>query len=681
MSSSGGLHERDAANLEALARVAGAHAWLRERGHEGSALQRLLVDEVVARLSGLSGSASAGVSGSGCEALDALDWRRVSPDILGSIVELTMDAATRRDAGAHYTSEANILRVLDPLVLDELRATLAAAKGSRARLEALWDRLAALRVLDPACGCGNFLIVAYRELRVLERELMAALGVEARPRVGMHQFVGIEIDEFAAEVARVALRIAAAHDPGQDGLGDGPTIVQGNALALDWATLVPGGGLTHVVGNPPFVGKKAQSSGQKRDMQRVFAGLRGAGTLDLAAAWFMIAARLAVTQPELAIAFVSTNSIVQGEQVAVLWGELARLGMHVAFAHRSFAWRSAATERATVQCVIVGFGRRERAIKRLFEYDDPRGEPRVREVGSINAYLVEGPNVVIQARATPIGEAPRARYGSFALDDGHYTLSAPQREALLAACPAAARFLRPFVGGEELLHGRARWCLWLESITPEELAAMPELAARVERVAAWRAASGRASTRALAATPTRFAEVRQPATRYLAFPTLSSEHRPYVPIAFLEPEVIASNQVYVFEGATNHEFGVLTSAAHMTWIRAVCGRLEGRYRYSTGIVYNNFPWPTPSPEQREAIERAAAAVLAARAAATSQGNHEGVTLAWLYDRRTMPNALRAAHRELDAAVDAAYGLSTGSEAERAAVLFERAAGRVRADIR
>ena len=587
-----------------------------------------------------------------------------------------MDPERRRQLGAHYTSEPVILALLDPLLLDDLRVELEAAKGSSASLEQFLLRLRCIRVLDPACGCGDFLVIAYRELRRLE---LAALKCSKSPetseshaRVDLDQCWGFEIDPRAAEVARGALRQADQREdlyaaaelerPARTPRSTAPNILELNALALDWASVLAPGPLVFIVGNPPFVGKKEQSAAQKADMKRVFPDLTGVGKLDYVSCWFMLAARYASQNPTTSIAFVATNSVTQGEQVGILWAALFELGVTIDFAHRSFQWTSQAKGKAAVQCVIVGFGLRDRGRKRLFDYDTAQGTPQLREVETINAYLVAGPNVLMRDRPAPLG-GPAIGYGSFALDGGHYTLDRRERDQLLAACPAAESFVRAFVGGKELLHSKARFCLWLVDATQEQIEAMPEVAKRVEAVKDWRSTRARPETRALAATPTRFAEIRQPTTRYLAIPTLSSEQRAYIPIAFLEPSVIASNQVYVVEGATLHHFGVLTSQMHMTWVRAVCGRLESRYRYSAGIVYNNFPWPEPDAEQRTAIEARAQAVLDARAAQPQD------SLAQLYDPRTMPPKLAKAHRELDEAVASAYAISEISETERAAALF------------
>ncbi|MFV8750983.1 class I SAM-dependent DNA methyltransferase [Nannocystaceae bacterium ST9] len=613
-----------------------------------------------------------------------LNWSRISPAIFGSLFQSIMDKEERRNLGAHYTTETNILKVLDTLMLDGLRSELEKVKGSKGKLEQFLVKLAEIRVLDPACGCGNFLVIAYREIRRIEIDALKALMKSGQLeldatrliRVNVDQFFGIEIEEFPAQIAQVALwltdhqeNLRASAEFGlyyaRLPLSTAPNILNGNALMVDWESVIAPDRLSFIVGNPPFLGKKEQSGEQKNDMKRVFPKLKGVGKLDYVSCWFMKAARYAAKNKNVTTAFVSTSSVTQGEQVGILWGTLFSLGVKINFAHRTFQWTSEARGKAAVHCVIIGFGYQDAVPKFLFEYDTPKGEPHSRKVSSINAYLVDGPNVLLHDRATPLGTGLEVTYGSFALDDGQYTLTPQDRSDLLAACPASRKFIKHFIGGKELIHSKERFCLWLVDATPNDIKAMPEVAARIDHVRKWRAKSSRPETVALAATPTLFAEMRQPATKYLAFPTLSSENRVYIPIDFLAPSVIASNQVYVFEGATLYHFGVLTSDAHMTWIRAVCGRLESRYRYSAGIVYNNFPWPSPDAKQRALIETKAQGVLAARAI------HRQTSLAQLYDKITMPPNLVKAHRELDKAVYAAYGISAKkTEAERAAILFE-----------
>ncbi len=587
-----------------------------------------------------------------------------------------MDPRARRQAGAHYTGERDILRVIEPLFLTALRAELVAAEhAGEAALRGLLSQLRGLRFFDPACGCGDFLVVTLRELRALEFAVLRALrglGVsEDSARVGRGQMVGIEIDAVAAGLAREALaQVDAEMDAVAQGLGlpvvkgDGEARIHvGNALRVDWKDYLAAKECAYVLGNPPFVGKKEQSPQQKADMAWVWKGVRGAGVLDLASCWFLLAARY-IAGTAARVGFVATSSIAQGEQVAALWGELlAQPGLHVQFAGRSFPWGGAAQGRAQVHVVVIGFGCRPGGERFIVEHGEAGAT--VTAVREISPYLVAGGPTLVRARRRPIAAVPGLVYGSFALDDGHYTLDAGQRAALLDECPEAAQYVRSFVGGRELLRGEPRYCLWLQGAALAELERLPAVMRRVAAVAAWRAGRGRALTRSLAATPTRFAEVRQPDGAYLAIPTTSSERRRYLPIDFLGSEVIASNQIYVMPGATNYEFGVLQSAMHMAWARQVCGRLKSDLRYSNAIVYNNFPWPVAEGAAREAVVVAAAEVLAARAEA-------GATLAVMYEAGRMPQALGAAHARLDAAVDRCYGAGRlDGDRARVELLFAR----------
>jgi hypothetical protein len=407
-----------------------------------------------------------------------------------------------------------------------------------------------------------------------------------------------------------------------------------------------------VMGNPPYAGKKEQDVEQKRDMENVWNGVKGAGVLDYVSAWYAKAARY-IAGTRIRVGFVSTNSITQGEQVAIMWGDLLhRWQIAIHFAHRTFEWASEARGKAHVHVVIIGFANYPISKCTLFDYEGARGEGTRVEVSRINPYLVEAADILLQSSRSPLNGAPEITYGSFALDDGNYTLSPDDKHELVQKCPRAAQYIRPFIGGRELIHGEERYCLWLADVDPAHLRTMPEVLARVEAVQQWRASRGRETTVDLAATPTLFAEVRQPSTDYLAFPTLSSVRRRYIPIAFLPPSVIASNQIYVVAGAGEWTFGILNSGMHMAWVRNVAGRFKSDFRYSAGIVYNNFPWPNSTPEQRKRVEEKARAVLTAR---QSQLPPRGMsTLADLYDPLTMPPALAQAHVELDRVVELCY---------------------------
>ncbi len=584
-----------------------------------------------------------------------------------------MEDRARRQQGAHYTSERDIMKVLRSLFLDDLRAEWERVKNDRstrrrAGLEGFHQKLRSFQFLDPACGCGNFLVLAYRELRAMEIEVVRELaagsgGQQLLPIVNVDQFHGIEYSEWPVRIAEVALWLmdhqmnaAASEVFGQPidrlPLTTSPHIVHGNALRLDWNSVLPRGRCSYVMGNPPFVGKKEQNADQKADMEAVWDGVKGAGILDYVTAWYLKAARY-IEGTRIPVAFVSTNSITQGEQVAVLWNELLlRRHIFIHFAHRTFEWMSEARGKAHVHVVIIGFSSHATPRCTLFDYEGTRDEPTRVEVTRINPYLIEAANIMLESRRAPLNGAPEVNYGSFALDDGNYTLSPSQKEEFLRECPAAAEYVRPFIGGRELIHGEERFCLWLAEAEPERIRRMTAVMKRIEAVQQWRASRGRESTVRLAATPTLFAEVRQPTTDYLAFPTLSSVRRRYIPIAYLQPSVIASNQVYVVAGADRWTFGLLDSGMHMAWVRNIGGRFKSDFRYSAGIVYNNFPWPNPTPEQRTRVEEKARAVLAAREPHLPPRGMS--TLADLYDPLTMPAALAKAHAELDRAVEKCY---------------------------
>lgn len=599
------------------------------------------------------------------------DWSRISPAVFGSLFQSIADPRQRRTLGAHYTSEPNILKVLDPLLLDGLRTELAAAGSSRPALTRLQQRLAGLRLLDPACGCGNFLVVAYRELRLLEHEILDRLhgrevaagrniNLALYQLVRVEQVAGIEVEEFAARIAEVALwlmdhqlnlALSARFDQRyvRLPLTSGARILNQNALRTDWAAEFPG--LDYIVGNPPFVGKKEQTATQKADLLYVYNGASGAGILDFVSGWYKKAADYINQSANTATkaAFVSTNSITQGEQVGALWAELSKLGITIHFAHRTFKWTNEARGNAAVQCVIIGFGLNNLPQKLLFDYETPVSLPQKRIVSNINPYLVDAPSILLPNRKTPINGALSLNYGSFALDDGEYTLAPSNKDEIISADERAAKFIRPFLGAQELIRGQQRYCLWLADASPTEIQTIKPIKERVERVRIWRQQSNRQNTKLLAATPTLFAEVRQPTTDYLAIPTVSSERRRYLPIDYLTANTIASNQLYVLPNANKYMFGILTSEMHMAWMRQVCGRLKSDFRYSAGIVYNNYPFPlAPTEAQQQAVAAAAEGVLAARA------QFPGESLAALYDPATMPPALARAHQVLDRAVDRCY---------------------------
>ena len=630
-------------------------------------------------------------------------WEKISPAIFGSLFQSVMDGEERRKAGAHYTTEKNIMKVIGPLFLDDLRSQFEHLKGLKRerekRLRAFHDRLASLHFLDPACGCGNFLVIAYRELRQLELEVLLALAAEERDaegqlqrkldvtglsRVDVDQFAGIELFEFPARIAETAMWMmdhimnnALSQAFGQVyariPLKKSPVIRHGDALEVDWADVLPPDQCDYVLGNPPFIGAKYQSA-QQRQQVRALAGLGGSGgTLDYVCAWFIKAGAYVNAGGKRAhVGFVSTNSITQGEQVAQLWPILFdRHRMEISFAHRTFAWGSDARGKAHVHVVIIGLAPRgsEPAEKRLFSYDHVNAEPLESRHGALSPYLFDAggladPHTVVSESSTSLSGMPKVIIGSKPIDGGHYIFDEAGRDMFLRSEPGAARFMRPFVGAEEFINGRKRWILSLHTASPSELKAMPQVMERIALVRETRLASKSVPTQKLADTPTLYHVNVIPDRPFLVLPEVSSERREYAPIGWLEPPVIPSNLVRVIADATLAHFAVLTSAMHMAWLREVGGRLESRYRYSIGIVYNTFPWPDLSDKARAQLEASGQAILDARAA------FPGETLADLYDPDTMPPALRKAHRDNDRAVDRLYRREAfGSDRERVEHLF------------
>jgi hypothetical protein len=598
----------------------------------------------------------------------ALDWGQISPAIFGSMFQAVMNPQERRNVGAHYTSEKNIQKLIKPLFLDELHNEFERAKGNKTQLQVLHKKLATLRFLDPACGCGNFLVITYRELRELEiqvlRELHKSgqgfLDIREIIQIDVDQFYGIESDEFAGQITQVALwlidhqmNLKVSHEFGQYfvrlPLTKAATIVHGNALRIDWESLVPKTQLHYILGNPPFVGKQLQNAAQKADMELVFTGVPGAGVLDYVTAWYLKAAKY-IQDTTIRCAFVSTNSIAQGEQVGVLWNELYHhYHLKIHFAHRTFAWKNEAKGNAAVHCVIIGFGARDRDDKRLFDYENIKGEPTERKVKNINPYLTEGSDTVILKRTKPLCHVSEMLKGSQPTDGGNLLLSDSEKEEYLKKEPEGEKFIRPFLGADEFINGIKRWCFWLTDIQPHELKQLPLLLKRVEAVKASRLASSKLSTVKWAQFPTLFTENRQPENDYLLIPSVSSENRRYIPIGFMPKEVITSNLCLTIPNATLFLFGILTSEMHMAWVKYTCGRLGNGFRYSNTIVYNNYPFPkNASPAQKQKVEQAAKKVLNVRA------HYPDSSLADLYDPLSMPPDLVKAHQTLDKAVDLCY---------------------------
>ena len=613
-----------------------------------------------------------------------LDWSRISPAIFGSLFQSIMDKTARRNLGAHYTSEKNILKLIKPLFLDALWEQYEKIKHNEKKLREFHLYLRSLTFLDPACGCGNFLVIAYRELRLLELAVLRLLNpggqqiidVQKFVLLDIDQFYGIEIEEFPAQIAQVALwlmdhqmNLKVSEEFGRYfvriPLKTSATIVCGNALRLDWNDIVPADRLSYIMGNPPFIGAKFMNPGQRSDVSMVFDGIKNAGLLDYVSAWYVKAAHLIKNTP-IRCAFVSTNSITQGEQVGVLWSWILSKGVKIFFAHRTFQWSSEARGSAAVHCVIIGFAYTDITPKWLYEYETIKGDPQRIQAKNINPYLVNAPNVVLNNRKQPLCQVPRIGIGNKPIDGGNYLYTKEEKDEFLKKEPQAGLFFRRWLGAHEFLNGYHRYCLWLGDCSPSELRAMPEALKRVEAVRVYRLASKSAPTQKLAQTPTRFHVENMPTKNYLIVPEVSSERRLYIPIGFESPETLSSNLVKIISDATHYHFGILQSLMHNAWTRTVCGRLKSDYRYSAGIVYNNFPWPeNPTDKQKQAVETAARAVLDAREA------FHDACLADLYDPLTMPQALLKAHQQLDKAVDAAYGKKRFStEADRVAFLFD-----------
>ena len=596
------------------------------------------------------------------------DWGKISPAIFGSMFQAVMNPTERRNLGAHYTSEKNIQKLIKPLFLDDLYLELEKVKSNRGKLQELHQKIANLYFLDPACGCGNFLIITYRELRQLEIKILQALNKNGQQfiniqdiiKVNVDQFAGIEYDEFAVRVAEVAMwlidhqmNIQVSHEFGQYffrvPLTKSAKIVHGNSLRIDWETVVEKEKLSFILGNPPFVGKQLQNAEQKADMQYVCNSIKNSGVLDYVSAWYIKAAQL-IQNTNIRCAFVSTNSISQGEQVGIIWQELYNnYKIKIHFAHRTFSWSNEAKGNAAVHCVIIGFGLEDIENKRVFDYVNIKGEPTERKVKNINPYLTEGNDLIILKRNQPICNIPEMLKGSQPTDGGNLLMTEEEKVEYVIQEPSGEKFIKPFISADEFLNGKKRWCFWLKDIQPNELKKLPLLSDRVSKVRKMRLSSTKQSTVKWAYFPTLFTENRQPNTDYLLVPRVSSENRKYIPIGFFESSVIASDSCITIPNATLYLFGILTSEMHITWVKYVCGRLKSDYRYSNSIVYNNYPFPeNVNEKQKQKVETAAQAVLDTRA------KYPDSSLADLYDPLTMPPDLVKAHQILDKAVDLCY---------------------------
>jgi hypothetical protein len=615
-----------------------------------------------------------------------LDWSKISPAIFGAMFQSVMNDEERHDIGAHYTSEENILKLIRPLFLDGLREEFEKIKPlshslRRERLIKFHDNLASLTFLDPACGCGNFLVISYRELRLLELEVLElllgkeqVLDIHSEIKVNVNQFYGIEIEEFPAQIAQVALWLVD-HQMNllvrerfgtyfvRIPLTAAASIHNANALAIDWESVVPKSGLDYILGNPPFLGSRIMNRQQKAEVENTFNGLKNFGDLDYVTCWYKKAAEY-IQGTEIEVAFVSTNSICQGLQVPILWLELMnKYSIKINFAHQTFKWSNEARGKAAVYCIIVGFSLIDRKSKKLFQYANVTGDPTETVVNRINAYLVDADNIFIERRTSPICNVPDMKFGSMAADGGFLLFSPEEKEAFLQKEPESLPWFRRIVGSEEFINNKERWCLWLLDIEPSVLRKLKLVMERLNQVKELRQQSARPH---LADIPHLFAQIAQPKEgNYIVVPQVSSEKRKYIPIGFLSAETIASNLVNIITNATMYHFGVLTSTMHMAWTRYVCGRLKSDYRYSKDIVYNNFPWPNPSDKQKAEIEKMALDILDIRA------QFPKASLADLYDPVAMPPALSKAHQKLDKAVEAAYGRTFVDDSQRVAYLFEQ----------
>lgn len=606
------------------------------------------------------------------------DWGNISPAIFGSLFQTIKTKESRRELGEHYTPEKFILRTIGPLFLDELMEQIESNKSSAKELQKIREKLRGNNYLDPACGCGNFLIVAYKHLRKAELKILIYLNqltesgtqLTTDPTLGLavslSQFSGIEIEEWPARIAETAMFLADhqanlelaqtfGETPDRLPISSQAKIVIANALRQDWTDICRVGDQTFIFGNPPFGGARLINDQQREDIEYIWGDTKSSGNLDYVACWHYIASKL-MSNCNARTALVSTNSLAQGEQPQVIWGKLGLFNMKIDFAHQTFSWASEAPGKAAVHCVVIGFSRQ--SVKRekwLFTYSSNQSEPVGHRVPNINGYLVEGPDVLVSNRRQPLQAGiQRMTYGSMPIDDGHLSdISDDEAIEIRANDPIAAKYLMRLIGAKELINGQIRWCLWLKNADPTDLKNSFEIRKRIELVRRFRLESKRDATRKLANTPHLFAFDSQPTTAYLAIPRVSSENRRYVPIALVEPDVIASDALQTIDNATPYTFGILTSSTFMAWNSAVSGRLKSDFRISGEITYNNFPWPTRERATTD-IEDCSKEVLAIR------NQFLDLTLATLYDRLSMPKALNDAHLKLDHAVLAQYGLSKNS---------------------
>ena len=662
----------------------------------------------------------------------ALDWGKISPAIFGSLFQSVMNPEERRNLGAHYTSEKNIFKLIKPLFLDELRKEFEKVKSNSKRLKEFHKKLSTLKFLDPACGSGNFLIITYRELRQLEIEILrelykgqAVLDISQIVWLNVDQFYGIEYDEFASRIAEVAMwlidhqmNMKISEEFGQYfvrlPLEKSAKIVNGNALEIDWNTLISGEyydlsadnvnisivaeakphyrdiniktksvnivdekilkerednkriKFNYILGNPPFIGSKLLNKSQRAEMTSIFEDVKNGKILDYVSAWYLKASQY-IENTQIKVGFVSTNSITQGEQVSVLWGELLdEYKIKIHFAHTTFKWSNEAKGKAAVYCVIIGFANFDTSKKKLFTYPDIKGEPDELIVKNINPYLANAKDLVIIRRNKPINDVPKMAFGNMPLDGGNFLFTPEEKDAFVDAEPNSEKFFFPLISAREFLNNKKRWCLWLENINPHELRALPKVLERVEAVKQFRLASKRKLTNQKANTPSLFGEIRDFGDTFIVIPRVSSENRKYIPMGFFDKNSIVSDTMLSIPNGTLYNFGILMSSMHMAWVKYTCGRLKSDFRYSKDIVYNNYPWPKkPSQKNKKKIEEKAQKVLDVRAEFAES------SLADLYHQLSMPPKLAKVHQELDKAVDLCYRQQPfTTENARIAFLFD-----------
>jgi hypothetical protein len=611
------------------------------------------------------------------------DWSQISPAVFGAMFQGVMDSTQRRELGAHYTSEENILKLINPLFLDDLWKEFDRVKTDPTALSRFHEKIARLEFLDPACGCGNFLIITYRELRMLELKILEMkhssrpmkLDISQLLKVNVEQFYGIECEDFPCQIATVGMWLVD-HQMNQKAseqfgiqhvrlpLTQSATIIHGNALRMDWNEVVPKNELNYIFGNPPFLGYSNQSEEQKEDILSVYLDANGkpyptAGKIDYVAAWYYKAAKY-LQGTQIRVAFVSTNSITQGEQVAAVWKPLFELfNIHIDFGYRTFKWSNEAKGKAAVHCVIVGFSSEYNGKKIIYD-----GNEKIK-AKNINPYIVDAVTIFIESRKKPLCDVPVMSTGNRPADGGHLIIEETDLANFIKTDPFSEKYIRRFMGSEEYINNKKRWCLWLVGVLPEDLRRMPEVMKRIAACKKDRENAPDEGRRKLAASPALFRETNNP-DAYIAIPRVSSEQRRYIPIGFMDSNTIISDAVLIIPNATLYHFGILTSSVHMAYTRAVCGRLEMRYRYSKDIVYNNFPWPDVTAKQKAEIEQLVQVVLDARAQFPES------SLADLYDPLTMPQKLLVAHQELDRTVMKLYGFKSDvMESEIVAILMER----------